>query len=111
MASDDDDHDDGGDGDDGKPKPPPDGDDNSNTGKGGKPAATTVTVQEKTRQRWRGPLRRYGQAQRRPADLPNRQAAFSTGPAEAVEYHYHRVPTYHHQYATDMATGMENNPT
>jgi hypothetical protein len=102
VASDDD-HDGDHHDDDDKPKPPPDDDD---------PQNTTVTVQEKTRQRWRGPLRRYGQAQqRRPADRPNRQAAFSTGPAEAVEYHYHRVPTYQHQYAQDMATGMENNPT
>ena len=96
--------------DDSKPKPPPDDDDNNNTSKGGPPKNTQVIVQQR---RWRGPTRRYGQAQRRPADTPARQAAFSTGPGEAVEYHYHRVPTYHHQYATDsdMASGMENNPT
>ena len=78
---------------DAKPKPPPDDDDNQNTGKGGPPQNVQVTVQQQ------------------PADRPNRQAAFSTGPGEAVEYHYHRVPTYSHQYATDMAVGMENNPT
>lgn len=93
--------------DDTKPPPKPDDDDNKNTGKGGPPSNVQVQVTQKRI----GPLRRYAQAQAQPADRPNRQAAFSTGPGEAVEYHYHRVPTYAHQYATDMATGMENNPT
>ena len=83
--------------------------DRRNTGKGGGRGGEMVTVQE--RRRWRGPTRRYAQAQRRPADRRQAESAFSTGPGEAVEYHYHRVPTYHHQYAAQMAEGMENNPT
>lgn len=40
-----------------------------------------------------------GTPDKQPQDQPNETAAFSTGPGEAVEYHYHRTGTYADDYA------------
>jgi hypothetical protein len=78
------------------------------------PAPTSgVSVTQTVGRRWPGRRRRYAQAEYQPADRQSAPASYSTGPGAAEEYHYHRTPTYHHQYAAEMTQqpGAENNPT
>ena len=48
----------------------------------------------------------YGGQQ--PADYPNEQAAYSTGPGEAVQYHYTRQDLYNEQYAQETLAAMQS---
>jgi hypothetical protein len=79
----------------------------------GPPPTSGVSVTQTIGRRWPGRRQRYAQAEYQPADLQSAPASYSTGPGAAEEYHWHRTPTYHHEYAAAMATdtGMENNPT
>lgn len=58
--------------------------------------------------RWR--TRRYGQAEKRPADYQIDPAIYSTGPGRAEVYHYHRQYTYHDQYAEQLAAAQSPPP-
>lgn len=37
----------------------------------------------------------------KPQDYPDEPAVFTTGTGPADQYHYHRQPTYHDQYAME----------
>ena len=46
-----------------------------------------------------------------PQDYPNYDAAFSTGPAEAVQYHYSRQDLYNEQYAAAQIAAEQQQTT
>lgn len=48
------------------------------------------------------------QAGLQPQDYPNGQAAFSTGPGQAVQYQYSREDMFNEQYAQEQIAAAQN---
>ena len=71
------------------------------------PPSSGVSVTQTIGRRWPWRRQRYARQQYRPADPLSSPASFSTGPGSAEEYHWHRTPTYHNQYASDLAAAQE----
>jgi hypothetical protein len=51
------------------------------------------------------------QAGLQPQDYPNDQAAFSTGPGQAVQYNYSRQDLFNEQYAQEQVAAAQNTAT
>src|SRR5262249_56057199 len=51
------------------------------------------------------------QAGLQPKDYPNDQAAFSTGPGQAVQYQYSRQDLFNEQYAQEQVAAAQNTAT
>jgi hypothetical protein len=51
------------------------------------------------------------QAGLNPQDYPNYAATFSTGPAEAVQYHYSRQDLFNEQYAAEQIAAEQQQAT
>jgi hypothetical protein len=68
--------------------------------KGRKPkGGATARIKEQTSQVVTGKAPMAAAPGQRPPDYPNDAAVYTTGPGQAVEYHYHREGTYADEYA------------